>query len=136
MQAAIGLEALKLVDEWTARTRRHAQRVTEALRRIPWLEPPTVPPDRTHAFYQYAVHSNTRDQLAWRAIRRGLDVDTLHVDVCTRLALFGEETEAPGAERAADTIQVPVYSSLTDDDVEAVIARLMAAAAPLARSPA
>ena len=92
--------------------------------------------DRTHAFYQYAVHSNTRDQLAWRAIRRGLDVDTLHVDVCTRLALFGEETEAPGAERAADTIQVPVYSSLTDDDVEAVIARLMAAAAPLARSPA
>ena len=136
VQAAIGLAALKLVDEWTERTRRHAQRVTEALRRIPWLEPPTVPPDRTHAFYQYAVHSNTRDQLAWRAIRRGLDVDTLHVDVCTRLALFGEETEAPGAERAADTIQVPVYSSLTDDDVEAVIARLMAAAAPLARSPA
>ena len=128
VQAAIGLAALPSVDEWTKRTVQNAARVTTALERSSSLEPPVVPPDRTHVYYQYAVYSSSRDELVWRAIRRGLDVETLHVDVCTRLPLFGEDRPAPGAERAAATVQVPVYPSLSDDQVDAVIARLMAAA--------
>lgn len=134
VQAAIGLAALPSLDEWTRRTVQNAARVTMALSRTSTLEPPHVPPDRTHVYYQYAVHCNARDQLVWRAIRRGLDVETLHVDVCTRLPLFGPERCAPGAERAASTVQVPVYPSLSDDQMDAVISRLIAAAPPNGKS--
>ena len=38
-----------------------------------------------------------------RCIRRGVDVAPMHVDVCTRMELFGlEGPAAPGAEKAAD----------------------------------
>ena len=38
--------------------------------------------------------------------------------VHTRLPIFGDgHAPAPGAERAADAIQLPVYSSLEDADV-------------------
>ena len=39
-------------------------------------------------------------------MKRGIDIETLHVDVCSRLPLFEQfQTDAPGAERAADVIQ-------------------------------
>jgi dTDP-4-amino-4,6-dideoxygalactose transaminase len=129
VQAMVGLRALPLVDEWTTRTIGHADRVTAALRQSPALHPPPTPPHRTHVYYQYALHCAKRDELVWRAIRCGLDVETLHVDVCTRLELFGDaRRQAPGAERAAETVQVPVYASLSDRQVDAVIARLRTAA--------
>ena len=52
VQAAIALSGLARLDEWTDRTRRHAERMSAVLRRVPGLQVPTVPPDRTHAFYQ------------------------------------------------------------------------------------
>ncbi len=56
-----------------------------------------------------------------RCIRRGIDIETLHVDVCSRLPLFAEsKTDAPGAEHAAEAIQIPVYASLTDSQVDRV----------------
>jgi hypothetical protein len=52
-------------------------------------------------------------------------VETLHVDVCTRLELFGNaHSPTPGAERAAAAIQVPVHAALTDEDI-ARIARTL-----------
>jgi dTDP-4-amino-4,6-dideoxygalactose transaminase len=128
VQAAIGLDSLTLIDEWTARTVRHAARVTASIRQVSRLAPPAAPDDRTHVYYQYAVRCDNRDDLVWRAIRHGLDIETLHVDVCSSLDLFGEaRRSAPGAERAATTIQVPVHASLSDRQVDAVIARLTAA---------
>ena len=65
-----------------------------------------------------------RDELVVRCVRRGIDIETLHVDVCSDLDLFaGARTEppgAPGARRAADAMQVPVYSTLTDEQAARV----------------
>jgi dTDP-4-amino-4,6-dideoxygalactose transaminase len=122
VQAAIGLEGLSHLDDWTRRTVSHACAMTRALHGTP-IETPCVPADRTHVFYQYAIYAPHRDEVVKRCIRRGVDVETLHVDVCTRLPLFGTgHAPAPGAERAAEAIQVPVYSSLEDADVNRVAA--------------
>jgi perosamine synthetase len=124
VQAAIGLEALKRLDEWTAATRRHAKVMDDALGDLPGIEIPRVPPDRTHVYYQYCVHGPRRDELVVRCVRRGVDVETLHVDVCSELDLFAGELVvprgAPGARRAAGAVQVPVYSALTDEQVQRV----------------
>jgi perosamine synthetase len=144
VQAAIGLEALKHLDRWTIEAQRHAERMTLALRDIPGVEVPLVPSDRTHVYYQYCVYgpeTRDRDELVVRCVRRGIDIETLHVDIPPDMELFrGSKAEMDGARRASKAIQVPVYSSLTDaqlDRVASVVRDVLAeaAGAPANASP-
>src|SRR5256885_2980758 len=117
VQAAIGLDALKHLDEWTAQARANAEYVTRTLSGVPGIQPPVVPPDRTHVYYQYCVYGPAgakRDELVVRCVRRGIDIETLHVDVPPDMELFGTvRAEAGGARRAAQALQVPGYAGLT-----------------------
>jgi dTDP-4-amino-4,6-dideoxygalactose transaminase len=126
VQAVIGLEALKRLDDWTAQAQTNAQLVTRALSGLPGIQPPDIPPDRTHVFYQYCVYGPQgpkRDELVVRCVRRGIDIETLHVDVPPDMELFGAvRAEADGARRAAQAMQVPVYAGLTRDQIERVAA--------------
>ena len=50
-----------------------------------------------------------RDELVVRCVRRGIDIETLHVDVPPDMDLFGAvRAEADGARRAAQAMQMPV----------------------------
>jgi dTDP-4-amino-4,6-dideoxygalactose transaminase len=124
VQAAIGLAALDKLDEWTARTRRHARAMDQALGDLPAITIPAAPADRTHVYYQYCVYAPKRDELVVRCVRRGIDIETLHVDVCSDLDLFDQARVvpdgAPGARRAAGAMQIPVYATLTDEQVQRV----------------
>lgn len=121
VQATLGLAGLDLLDGWTAATRSHAHALSVALGDIPGVQVPAEPAERTHVYYQYCLSVPKRDQLVRRCLRRGVDIEMLHVDVCTQLELFAaERTPAPGAERAAQAVQVPVYASLTDRQVRQV----------------
>jgi dTDP-4-amino-4,6-dideoxygalactose transaminase len=122
VQAALGLESLKYLDGWTQRTRAHAQFMDENLRNLPGVRVPHVPEGRSHVYYQYCVYVPDRDELVERCIRRGLDIETLHVDVCTRVSLFGSDLSvAAGAERAASAVQLPVYAGLTELQLAQVV---------------
>jgi len=96
----------------------------DALGGVPGVEIPIVPPGRTHVYYQYCVYAPQRDELVVRCVRRGIDIETLHVDVCPELEMFAdsrvEPAGVPGATRAAGAMQIPVYSTLTDAQVERV----------------
>jgi dTDP-4-amino-4,6-dideoxygalactose transaminase len=85
---------------------------------------PQVPSKRTHVYYQYCVYGPQRDELVVRCVRRGIDIETLHVDVCNELEMFAdarvEPAGSPGAVRAAGAMQIPVYSTLTDAQIERV----------------
>jgi len=118
VQAVLGLEGLRHLDSWTEATVRHANLVTQLLRSVNGVLPPAVPDDRTHVYYQYSLRVPHRDNLVRRCIRRGLDIETLHVDVCTGLPLFEQfRSSCPEAARAAQAVQLPVYSSLSDDQI-------------------
>jgi len=122
VQAAIGLEALRHLDAWTGDTVAHAHAFDDRLGGTP-ITTPGVPAGCTHVFYQYAIYAAPRDRVVRRCLRRGIDVETLHVDVCTRLPLFGgPHAAAPGADKAATAIQLPVYSSLSSEAVQRVAA--------------
>src|SRR3989442_11692863 len=88
VQGASGLAALDKLDEWTERTRRHVRAMDQALGDLPGIRVPRVPPKRTHVYYQYCVYGPKRDELVVRCVRRGIDIETLHVDVCSDLDLF------------------------------------------------
>jgi perosamine synthetase len=121
VQAAIALEGLAHLDAWTGRTRRHAARMSEILGSVPGVRVPFVPPDRTHAYYQYCAYVPSRDEVVEACLRRGIDIETLHVDLCTELDLFGKSTwTATGARTTTHTIQIPVYEGLEDQQLERV----------------
>ena len=126
VQAVIGLEALKRLDGWTADVQANAAFMNEALGTIPGVAVPRVPPDRTHVYYQYCVYGpsvEARDALVGACVRRGVDIETLHVDVPPDMTLFeGARAEAEGARVTTRAIQVPIYAGLTRPQVERVAA--------------
>jgi dTDP-4-amino-4,6-dideoxygalactose transaminase len=121
VQAAIGLAGLKRLPEFIHRTRRHARMLDALLGDVAGITIPQIPPDRTHVYYQYCAYVPASDTIVKRCIRRGVDVAPMHVDICTRLNLFGWTGPAAiGAETAATAVQVPVYESLSDEEIDRV----------------
>ena len=121
VQAAIGLEGLAHLDEWTDATIRHARDLNDALADS-GIETPAVPPSVRHVFYQYAIYARRRERVVRGCLRRGIDVESLHVDVCTQLSLFGNNhAPTPGADRAAKAIQLPVYASLKPVHIHRIV---------------
>src|SRR5262245_6729451 len=124
VQAAIGLEALRYFDGWTEQARAHAAQVTRALAGVAGVQTPYVPEGCTHVYYQYCAYGPgkiERDDLVVRCVRRGVDIEVLHVDVPPDMELFaGARAEADGARKASQAIQIPVYSSLSDDQIARV----------------
>lgn len=113
VQAEIGLASLPHLDRWTAETREHARIMNETLAGMPGAQIPHVPDGCEHVYYQYCLYVPDRDEMVRRALVRGMDLETMHVDVCPALPLFGGGyPPAPHAEHAANVVQLPVYSSL------------------------
>ncbi len=121
VQAAIALSGLSRLEEWIERTRSHARMLDSLLRDIPGVTIPHLPADRTHVYYQYCAYVPDSEALVRRCIRRGVDVAPMHVDVCTRVKLFDwKGPAAPGAEKAATAVQIPVYESLSDAEISRI----------------
>jgi len=137
VQAAIALEGLGKLDAWTARRQLHARRMNVLLDEVPGIRVPSVPPRRTHVYYQYCAYVPSRDAVVEACLHRGIDLETLHVDVCTDLELFGPARDAaPGARHTTATVQIPIYESLSDEQLECVAGAVRDAVLALRPQPA
>jgi len=122
VQALLGLRGLANLDRHNERCREHAAQYTRGLIDCRNLQTPRVPADVEHVFYQYCVYTSDSALLSQRAIRRGIDIETTHVDVCPKLELFEEfRTECPGAEATERALQLPVYSRLRPSDIDRIL---------------
>jgi dTDP-4-amino-4,6-dideoxygalactose transaminase len=122
VQAILGLRALEKLDEFNERSRSNAEIYTRGLEGCPAIETPHVIDDVDHVYYQYSIYVSDPALAKRRAIRRRVDFETTHVDVCSSLPLFQEfVADCPGAEKTAKALQLPVYSRLRTSDVERVL---------------
>jgi perosamine synthetase len=122
VQAIIGLRSLAKLDEFNARSRANADVYTRGLADCRSVQTPRVLPDVEHVYYQYCIYASDPARASRRAIRRAVDFETTHVDVCSALPLFKEfAAECPGAKVTEHAIQLPVYSRLRTSDVERVL---------------
>jgi perosamine synthetase len=121
VQAALGLAGLGRLPEFIERTRRHAKVFDEMLGDIPGVSVPRIPDGQTHVYYQYCPYVPDYQALIRGCIRRGVDVAPMHVDVCTQMDLFDWHGPQPaGAVKASTSVQVPVYESLADHEIERI----------------
>jgi len=133
VQAILGLRALEKLDEFNKRSRAHAEIYTRGLADCRSLEIPRVIPDVEHVYYQYCIYVSDSARAKRRAIRRGVDFESTHVDVCSSLALFKEfAADCPAAEKTAESLQLPVYSRLRTSDIQRVLKIVLEVAADLA----
>ena len=129
VQAIIGLRALTKLDDFNVRTRQLALRYTQGLADCRAIQVPRVLPGAKHVYYQYCVYLSDPKSASRLAIRRGVDFETTHVDVCPALPLFKEfSTQCPGAQATEQALQLPVYSRLRPADVERVLSVVRALA--------
>jgi dTDP-4-amino-4,6-dideoxygalactose transaminase len=121
-QAILGLKGLRALDDLNEICRANARRLTEGLSSIPSILTPTNVPDAVPVYYQYCIRASDPAVLSRRAIRKGIDIEMMHVDICNVLPLFADSARAcPVAETTQNTLQLPVYSRLRPDDVERVL---------------
>src|ERR1043166_551761 len=132
-QAILGLRALAKLDQFNARSRAHAEVYTRGLADCRAIETPRIVSRAEHVFYQYCLYVSDPGRARRRAIRRGVDLETTHVDVCSILPLFEDfAANCPGAENTISALQLPVYSRLRGSDVERVLNVLKTATSDLA----
>ncbi len=122
VQALLGIRGLTKLAEHNARSRDHALCYTRGLSDCRAVQTPRVLPDVEHVYYQYCIYVSDPARASRRAIRRGVDFETTHVDVCSSLPLFKEfAAQCRGAETTERALQLPVYSRLRGSDVERVL---------------
>lgn len=122
VQAIMGLRALAKLDDFNVRARQHALRYTQGLADCRAIQTPRVLAEAEHVYYQYCVYLSDPARASRRAIRRGVDFETTHVDVCSSLPLFKEfAAECAGAQMTEQALQLPVYTRLRPSDVERVL---------------
>jgi perosamine synthetase len=129
--AAIGLCQLDKLPAGTERRREIAARYDAAFGDLP-IRVPITPPDRTHVYHQYTIDvGQARDAIVADLGEAGVATAIYYPIPVHRQAYVlerGIDVHMPVSERLAErTLSIPLYPTLTEDEIETVIAAVRAA---------
>ncbi len=128
IHAAIGRVQLTKIDRWTQQRQDNAAFLSSHLEGV---TTPPVADEAVHVYHQYTIRvAEDRDGLA-KALREEYDVGSgmFYPIPNHRLAPFDVELELEETTRAAkECLSLPVHPSLTQDDLERIIAAVNALA--------
>lgn len=131
VEAAIGREQLKRLDEMLAVRRRNGDILNAGLGQVPGLTPQTTTPGGEHAWHQYCVLVDPaefgcdRDELGERLKTRGVASGVHYPRGLHQQPIYIElqgEQSLPTTERLAETIlALPVHHGLSEAEAHAVV---------------
>ncbi len=130
MQAAIGLCQLEVLDHILQRRRELAERYTEALAGVPFLQTPYEPPYASRTWQSYCVRlapGAPVDQSELMGLLLGDGIATRRGVMATHLepAYAAGAPELPHTEAASrETVMLPLFPGLTDAEQDRVIEQL------------
>ncbi len=133
LQAAIGIHQLKRVDRYWRRRQAIWQKYNKAFADLPVILPAPVEPKTRHAYHLYTLlididrASLTRDKFLEEMTRRKIGVGVHYIALHSHpyyQETFGYKAgDFPNAEWISErTVSIPLSPSLSDADVEDVIA--------------
>ena len=135
IQAAVGIEQLKKVDWILERRRSLGERYTRLLAGIPGITPPYAPAEAPHTYQSYAVRLDPalwppRDEVMGRMLARGIatrrGVMAIHLEPYYQRR-FGRIDLPVTEEATRQTMLLPLYATMTEDEQDAVLDALQTA---------
>ena len=126
--AAIGRVQLRQVLGWNEQRRANAAKLTAGLAGIPGVHTPALAPGATHVYHQYTVRvpAAHRAALHEHLTAQGVGSAVYYPTPVHRLAPFAElgaDAVLPATEdAAARVLSLPVHPSLTDADLDRIVA--------------
>jgi perosamine synthetase len=142
MQAALGLCQLRVLDEILERRCALAERYTVALEQIPHLQAPYDPPYAKRTWQSYCVRVGPHAPLERTELMRNLLQDgiatrrgvmAIHEEASYAPRQGGARIELPHTEAATrETLMLPLFPDLTEDQQDYVLERLEACMLALA----
>lgn len=140
LAAALGLGQLEKLDERNAARRRNAQTLTEVLRDLPGILPPTEPEGYFHVYHQYTVRARRRDELSRHLRARGVETRVYYPEPVPHTEPYRRLGYTPGgwpqAERASgEVLSLPVHPALTGGDLRRVVDAVREFARQVVASP-
>jgi len=138
IHASIGLAQLPKLPAYNARRRAIAARYDRELQGV---IAPHVAPGVTHVYHQYTIRAHRRDEFVELLKERGVGTGIYYPIPVHRqkpmLELGYGDQRFPVSERlSGEVLSIPVHPSLTDDEVDSVIAAVNAVASELGPLPA
>ena len=131
VEAAIGREQLKRLDDMVSIRRRNAGILNNGLADVPGIRPQRVTPDSQHAWHQYCVvvepesFGCTRDELASRLKEKGIATGVHYPRGLHQQPVFREmygKVVLPNTEYLAENIlALPVHHGLKERDINFIV---------------
>lgn len=121
IHAAIGRVQLRKLADWTLKRQQNAAFLNKHLSGV--VTPPTAP-GAVHVYHQYTVRvvDHDRDAFAEELGKRGVGSGVYYPTPIHRLPSFRLELDLPRTEQAArEVLSLPVYPSLTQQELETIV---------------
>ena len=128
IHAAIGRVQLTKLEGWTAKRQENAAFLSANIEGV--VTPPTAP-GAVHVFHQYTIRvvDHDRDAFAAELVSRGVGNGVYYPTPIHRLPSFALELDLPQTELAASQVlSLPVYPSLTQQELETIVEAVNAVA--------
>lgn len=128
IHAAIGRVQLAKLSGWTKRRQENAAFFDEFLRGV---VTPTVASGAVHVYHQYTIRivGLDRDAFAAQLAERGVGTGVYYPVPNHRLPAYDQRLELPETERAArEVLSLPVYPSLSKDELAHIVESVNAVA--------
>jgi dTDP-4-amino-4,6-dideoxygalactose transaminase len=131
LQAAIVGAKLPHLDAWTAGRQANARRYRQLFQEAGLVQSglvvlPYEAPERRHIYNQFVIRVPRRDELRKHLADQGIGTEIyypvpLHVQECFRYLGY-REGDCPHSEAAArDTVALPIYPELTEEQIHYVV---------------
>ncbi|HXV64858.1 MAG TPA: DegT/DnrJ/EryC1/StrS family aminotransferase, partial [Vicinamibacteria bacterium] len=133
VQAALLEVKLEYLGEWTRMRRERAASYDELFERSGLVSQGKVQPPKAtadHVYHKYVIRTRRRDELREHLASKGIGTAVyyplpLHLQPCFRELGYGEGS-FPVAEAAArETLAIPMYPELTQNQQERVVAEIL-----------
>jgi len=129
ISAAIGLVQFKKLDQFNEQRQKNAEKLTDGLSDLDWLETPVFPDDREHVFHQYTIKTDLRDELLdylkENEIGYGIHYPMPAYEQSLYQKLGYKDIRCPVTERLCDqVVSLPVHPALSEEDINYIIEKL------------
>lgn len=133
VQAALLEVKLECLDEWTRMRRERAASYDELFDRSGLVtEGKVQPPQATadHVYHKYVIRTRRRDELKEHLASNGIGTAVyyplpLHLQPCFRELGYGEGSFPVAEAGAKETLAIPMYPELTQNQQEHVVAQIV-----------